>query len=227
MRIWDSLSRFLMSEQSREKFLSQGREPHGWPGLWTVLKSHFEGFTIYNPLGLAAATFFTFNLKNPWWHASIHHDHYSVNAYAFILSHHLPPEAVQYVIETPRPAVVLLLLMLLGFWLLSFWGSTLSARKGKRFLIFAGVFMLLYTAGFYGSLFYACHRIGKPVVGTFSIQATLMMVEGRFYFEKAYFYAIGAAALVALFSLIHGWIPIRLAGPASKDDPKAPPGSPP
>ena len=216
-----------MSQQSLEKFLSEGREPHGWPGLRAVLKAHFKGFTIYNPLGLAVATFFIFNLKNPWWHASLHHDHYSVDAYAFILSHHLPPEALHYVIETPRPAVVLLLLLLLGYWLLSFWGSTLPGRKGKRFLLFTGVFMLLYTAGFYGSLFYACHRIGKPVVGTFPIQATLMMVEGRFYFEKAYFYAIGAGALVALSSLIHGWIPIRLAGHSSKDDSKGAAGSPP
>ena len=216
-----------MSQESREKFQSRGQEPHGWTGLWAVLKGHFEGFTIYNPLGLTAATFFIFNLKNPWWHASLHHDHYSVNAYAFILSHHLPPEALHYVIETPRPAVVLLLLLLLGYWLLSFWGSTLPGRKGKRFLLFTGVFMLLYTAGFYGSLFYACHRIGKPVVGTFPIQATLMMVEGRFYFEKAYFYAIGAAGLVALSSLIHGWIPIRFVGHSSKVDPKGVTGSPP
>ncbi len=227
MRILDSLSRFLMSQQSREKFLSRGREPHGWPGLLEVLKGHFVGFTIYNPLGLATATFFIFNLKNPWWHASIQNERLFINAYAFILTHNLPPEGWSYIIETPRPAVVLLLLILLGFWLLSFWGSTLSGRKGKRFLIFTGVFMLLYTAGFYGSLFYACHRVGRPVVGQFSIQAALTQVVAQFYFEKAYFYAIGAGALVALSGLIHGWIPIRLAGHSSKVDQKGAPGSPP
>jgi hypothetical protein len=227
MRILDSLSRILISQESRQKFLSQGQEPHGWPGLWAVLKGHFEGFTIYNPLGLAAATVFIFNLKNPWWHASIHHDRFFINAYAFILTHNLPPEGWRYIIETPRPAVVLLLLMLLGNWLLGFWGSTLSGGKGKRFLIFGGVFMLLYTAGFYGSIFYACHRVGRPVEGEFSIQAALMQVTGQFYFAKAYFYAIGAAALVALSSLIHGWIPIRLIGHSSKDDSKGAPGSPP
>jgi hypothetical protein len=226
MRILDSFSRFLMSQESREKFLSQGREPHGWPGLWAVLKAHFAGFTIYNPLGLAAATVFLFNLKNPWWHASIHHDYYSINAYAFVLTHNLPPEAWEYVIETPRPAVVVLLFMLLGNWLLGFWGSTLSGGKGKRFLIFAGLFMLLYTASFYGSLFYACHRVEMPVVGQFPIK-TRVGVVGQLYFQKAYFYAIGAAALVALSSLIHGWIPIRLAGHSSKDDPQGAPGSPP
>jgi hypothetical protein len=226
MRILDSLSRFLMSQESGQKFLSQGREPHGWPGLRAVLEDHFKGFTIYNPLGLAAATFFAFNLKNPWWHASIQNERLFINAYAFILTHNLPPEGWRYIIETPRPAVVLLLLMLLGNWLLSFWGSTLSGRKGKRFLIFAGVFMLLYTAGFYGSLFYACHRVGRPVVGQFSIQAALTQVVGQFYFEKAYFYAIGAGALVALSSLIHGWIPLRFAGHSSKVNPKGAAGSP-
>ena len=216
-----------MSQESHEKFLSQGREPHGWPGLWAVLKGHFEGFTIYNPLGLAAATFFIFNLKNPWWHATIQNERFFINAYAFILTHNLPPEGWRYIIETPRPAVVVLLLMLLGNWLLSFWGSSLSGGKGKRFLIFAGVLMLLYTAGFYGSIFYACHRVGRPVGGQFSIQAALTQVTGEFYIEKAYFYAIGAAALVALSSLTHGWIPIRLAGHSSKDDSKGAPESPP
>lgn len=198
-----------MDQKTHEKFTIQRREPQGWSDLWAVLRGHFERFAIYNPLGLVAATTFMFNLKNPWWHASIHQDQYSINAYAFVLSHNLPSEAWEYVIETPRPAIVILLLMLLGNWLLSFWGSTMSGRKGKRFLLLGGVFMLIYTAGFYGSLLYACHRVGKPVVGQFSIQAGVEVIA-QVFFLKAYYQAIGAAALTALSSLIHGWIPIRL-----------------
>jgi hypothetical protein len=209
MRILDSISRILMDQRTQEKFSMQGQQPQGWSGFWAVLRAHFERFTVYNPLGLAAATAFIYTLKNPWWHASVQQDHYSINAYAFVLSHNFPPEALEFIIETPRPAIVLLLLMLLGNWLLGFWGSTMAGRKGKRLLLLAGIFMLLYTAGFYGSLLYACQRVGRPVTGQFSIQAGVE-VAVQVFFMKAYYQAIGAAALVALSSLIHGWIPIRL-----------------
>jgi len=205
----NSISRILMGPEARQKFSAQGQEPQGWSGLWGVLRAQFERFVIYNPLGLAAATAFIYNLKNPWWHASVQQDHYSINAYAFVLSHNFPPEALEFIIETPRPAIVLLLLMLLGNWLLVFWGSTMAGRKGKRFLLLAGILMLLYTAGFYGSLVYACQRVGKPVTGQFSVQAGVE-VAVQVYFMKAYYRAIGAAAVVALSSLIHGWIPIPL-----------------
>jgi hypothetical protein len=209
MRILNSISRILMDQKTHDKFATQGQEPRGWSGLWAVLRAHFERFAIYNPLGLVAATAFIYNLKNPWWHASIHQDHYSINAYAFVLSHNLPSEALEFIIETPRPAIILLLLMLLGNWLLGFWGSTMAGPKGKRFLVFAGILMLLYTAGFYGSLLYACQRVGKPVTGQFSIQAGVE-VAVQVYFMKAYYHAIGAAAVLALSSLTHGWFPVRL-----------------
>jgi len=209
MKILDFISRILMDQKTHDKFAVQGREPQGWSGLWAVLRGHFERFAIYNPLGLLAATAFMFTLKNPWWHASIHQDHHSINAYAFVLSHNLPPEAWEYIIQTPRPAIIVLLLMLLGNWLLSFWGSTMAGPKGKRFLLLAGILMLLYTAGFYGSLLYACQRVGRPVVGQFSIQAGVEVVV-QVFFMKAYYQAIGAAAVVALSSLIHGWFPVRL-----------------
>ncbi len=222
----NSISRILMSPETRQKFSVQGQEPQGWSGLWAVLRAHFERFTVYNPLGLVAATVFIYNLKNPWWHASIHQDHHSINAYAFVLSHNLPAEALEFIIETPRPAIVLLLLMLLGNWLLGFWGSTMAGRKGRRFLLLAGIFMLLYTAGFYGSLLYACQRVGKPVTGQFSIQAGVE-VAAQVFFMKAYYRAIGAAAVVALSSLIHGWIPIPLHRRSSSADSKGAPGDPP
>jgi hypothetical protein len=79
----------------------------------------------------------------------------------------------------------------------------------------------------YASLFYACHRVGRPVEGQVSIQAEMTQVTGEFYFVKAYFYAIGAAVLVAVSSLIHGWVPIRLAGHSPKDSSKSVPESPP
>ena len=207
MRILNFISRILMSLETRQKFSIQGQEPRGWSGLWAVLRAHFERFTVYNPVGLLAATAFIYSLKSPWWHASVQQDHYSINAYAFVLSHNFPPEALEFIIETPRPAIVLLLLMLLGNWLLGFWGSTMAGRKGKRLLLLTGIFMLLYTAGFYGSLLYACQRVGRPVTGQFSIQAGVE-VAVQVFFMKAYYQAIGAAALVALSSLIHGWIPI-------------------
>jgi len=215
MPILDSISRILINQEIRERLKTQGFEPKGWLGLWTVIKGHFQRFTIYNPLGLVAATAFMVTLKNPWWHASIHQDHHSINAYAFVLRHNLPPEGWEYIIETPHPAIVILLLMLFGNWFLSFWGSTMSGRKGKWFLLIAGAFMLLYTAGFCGALFYACNRVGRPVVGQFSIQAGVEVVI-QVFFLKAYYQAIGAAALVALSSLIHGWIPIRLHGRLDK-----------
>jgi hypothetical protein len=226
MKILDFISRILMSPEARQRFSAQGQEPQGWSGLWAVLRSHFERFTVYNPLGLVAATAFIYNLKNPWWHASIHQEHHFINAYAFVLSHNLPAEALEYIIETPRPAIVLLLLMLLGNWLLGFWGSTMAGQKGKRFVLLAGILMLLYTAGFYGSLLYACQRVGKPVTGQFSMQAG-MEVAVQVFFMKAYSHAIGAAVLVALSSLIHGWLPIHFHGKSSSADLKGASGRPP
>jgi hypothetical protein len=86
--------------------------------------------------------------------------------------------------------------------------------------------MLLYTAGFYGSLVYACQRVGKPVTGQFSVQAGVE-VPVQVYFMKAYYRAIGAAAVVALSSLIQGWIPIPFHRRSSNGDSKGAPGSPP
>ena len=118
---------------------------------------------------------------------------------------------LDYVIETPVVAVVFFLFLLAGYFILAFWGSTMEGKKGRLYLVFTGLCMLLYTAGFLGALLFAMHRINQPLTGASSIIYTVE-VDIIMYFSRAYFVAIGAGILCMASALIHGLFNIRLTG---------------
>ncbi|MBW2651073.1 MAG: hypothetical protein JRC66_08750 [Deltaproteobacteria bacterium] len=209
MNFPDLLKNMLADDAAKRKLWKDGKGPPGPGGFLKVIHEHFLQFTLYNPPALLAAIVFTGSLFFPWWYAKVYEDYYTINAYAFILQHDLPPEGVSFVIETPIVAVVFLILMLAGYFFLVFWGSTMEGEKGKLFLFWGGLFMLLYTVGFYGALLFATHRIGQPVTGYSSIPYTVE-VDIFMTFSKAYFIAISAGAVCMVSALVHGRFSINL-----------------
>lgn len=208
MKLMSYIARLFADEpakhrQDNNKTLSEG------PMLRAVVRDHFHHLTLYNAFALMAGIVFVATLFYPWWHASVYDNYYTINAYAFILQHNLPPEGRTFIIETPRIAVALLIALLAGYFFLVFWGSTMEGKKGKLFLVWSGVFMLLYTAGFYGSLLFATHRVGQPVTGYSSVVFTVE-VDIFMSFTRAYFTAIGSGTLCIVSSLLHGLVPLRL-----------------
>lgn len=208
MKSFSLLIKILIDDSTRRRLQGKGKEIRGLRGLLRVFSGHFHHLTLYNPLGLLAGIVFTASVLKPWWHASIHEETHSINAYAFILKHDLPPEGMKYIIETPLPAVVFLLLVLSGYLFLAFWGSTMAGKKGRLYMVWTGACMLIYTAGFFGALLFACHRIGRPVLGQFTIQDMVEVVIHS-YFLPPYYYAIGSGIFCLLSSLTHGWITVR------------------
>ena len=210
MRLSDLLIRTLIDDATQRRLQKEGKEITGFRGLLRVFPGHFHKPTLYNPLGLLAGVGFTVGLFNPWWHATVREGRYAIDAYAFFLSHNLPIEGMKYIIETPVPVVVILLLGLLVYLFIAFWGSTMAGKKGSLYVALGGLLMLIYTAGFYGTLLFGCHRIDQPVSGEFIIYQDMAKVNVHTYFLPSYYFAIGAAILCLLSSLVHGWIPIRL-----------------
>lgn len=208
MNVLDFIVKLLADEFTKRRH-DDGKALSGAPALGAVVKSHFHHLTLYNPLALITGIVFTATLFFPWWYAAVHDNAYTINAYAFILQHDLPPEGMYFIIETPRIAVALLIVLLAGYFFLVFWGSTMEGKKGRRFLIWSGVFMLLYTTGFYGSLLFATHRIGQAVTG-YSYVTITIQVDTFMTFTRAYFVAIGAGAVCILSSLLHGVVPLKL-----------------
>ncbi len=196
-------------ESSLQVFREGNREPETFADLWFVFRNHLRGLTLYNPLGLAAGIAFTASIFSPWWYAALNLDYFTIRAYPFILRHDLPSDSLHYVIETPLVGVAFLLWLLLSYLFLAFWGSTLPGKKGRLFLIADGIFMLLYTAGFYVSIWYATQRVNLPVTGYSSVAATVQ-VDIHMHFLTPYYIAIGAGVLCALASLVHGAVKIRL-----------------
>jgi len=209
MKLLTILSNLLASEATKTRLWSDGNPPGGLNGFSLVVRDHFNQFTIYNPIALACGIIFSVSLFFPWWYAKIYESYYTINAYAFILQHDLPPEGMSFVIETPAVAVVFLVLMLAGYFLLVFWGSTMEGKKGKLFLVWSGLFMLLYTAGFYGTLFFATHRINQPVTG-YSFIIYSVQVDVFMFFTRAYFVAIGSAAVCMLSAILHAHLNVKL-----------------
>jgi hypothetical protein len=201
---------FIYGDDSSLRVFREGnREPETFADLWFIFRNHFRGLTLYNPLGLLAGIVFTATIFKPWWYAALHMDYFTIRAYPFILRHDLPSDSLDYVIETPLVGVAFLLWLLLSYLFLAFWGSTLPGKKGRLFLIADGLFMLLYTAGFYIALWYATHRVNLPVTGYSSVAATVQ-VDIHMHFLNPYFIAIGAGAVCLLSALIHGLAKIRL-----------------
>jgi len=209
MNFPDLLKNILADDATKRKLWKDGKGPPGLSGFSKVIHEHILRLTLYNPLALLAVIVFTGSLFFPWWYAKVYENYYTINAYAFILQHDLPPEGISFVIETPIVAVVSLVFMLAGYFFLVFWGSTIEGKKGKLFLFWSGLFILLYTAGFYGALLFATHRIGQPVTGYSSIAYTVE-VDIFMTFSKAYFVAISAGAVCVISALVHGRFGIKL-----------------
>jgi hypothetical protein len=198
-------------DASLQVFREANREPETFADLGFVIKNHFRGLTLHNPLGLLAGIAFTASIFSPWWYAALHLDYFTIKAYPFILRHDLPSDSLHYVIETPIIGVAFLIWLLLSYLFLAFWGSTLPGKKGRLFLVADGIFMLLYAAGFYGAIWFATQRVNLPVTGYSSVAATVQ-VDIHMHFLTPYYIAIGAGVLCLLAALIHGAVKIRLGG---------------
>ncbi len=197
------LNRMFVDPATGEAFRDRPEGLEGFRGAGIVLAGHFRNAALYNPLGLVAGIVFAWTLFHPWWYAYVYNNEYSIRAFPFILSHDLPSEGLPYVIETPHVAVVFLILLLAGYLFLALWGSTMEGKKGKLFLLFTGIFMLLYAAGFYGAILFATYRVHVPATGYASINHTVT-VDIYMFFTRAYFIAIGAGIVSALSPILHG-----------------------
>lgn len=162
------------------------------------------------PAALVSFAVFAATLFHPWWKAVVHHDTYLIQAFAFVLQHNLPFDmGTDFIIETPRPAVIFFLCLFVFYALLVLWGGTMKGNKGRTFVALAGLCMMLYTAGFYGAIWYATDRIDVPVTG-FALVIFEVPVDVFMNFERSYFVAIGAGAACLLSSLFHGFPTLRL-----------------
>jgi len=205
------VSRIYADESTLQTFRENHREPETFADLIFVFTSHFRGLTLYNPVGLLAGIVFTAAIFKPWWYAAMHMDYYFIHVYPFILRHDLPSDSLEYIIETPLAGAAFLLWLLLSYLFLAFWGSTMAGKKGRLFLLADGIFMLLYTAGFYLALWYSTNRVNMPVTGYSSVPATVQ-VDIHMHFLTPYYVAIGAGVLCLFSALVHGVGRIRLAG---------------
>ena len=84
----------------------------------------------------------------------------------------------------------------------------MAGRKGRLFLLCSGLFMLLYTAGFYCALLYATHRVAVPVTGSAVIDYT-MPIDVDMQFLAHYYVAIISGIVCMASALSHGFITIK------------------
>lgn len=209
MRFLNLLENIFIDDATRQSLAQDESTPRGMKRIFKTFTGHFREFTLYNVFGLASGITFFISIFFPWWRGDVYDRMYTIDAYPFILIHDLPPEGFKYVIETPLIAVILLPVVLFGYLFLAFWGSTMPGKKGRLFLMWSGLFMLAYTAGFYGSLLFACTLAELPVVGLGIIHYTVD-VDVFMYFLRPYYVAIGAGVACILSALVHGLLPIRL-----------------
>jgi hypothetical protein len=212
MKLSDLLTSILIDDSTRRRLQQEGKDLKGFRGLLRVFPGHFHNPTLHNPLALLAAVAFAASIFNPWWHASVREGRYTIDAFAFFLDHNLPIEGMKYIIETPLPGVVILLIGLLLYLFIASWGCTMAGNKGGLYVALGGLLMLMYTAGFYGTLLFGCHRIGQPITGEYFVYQDMAKVAVHTYFLPSYYFATGAGIICLLSSLIHGWPPITLYG---------------
>lgn len=208
MKFLDFVIRLFIDDSTKERLKREGKNSKGLKGILRVFLGHFHQFTLYNPLGLISGIVFTGTLFYPWWFASVYNNTSTIRAYPVVLRHNLPPDGLEFVIETPPILVSLLILSLAGYLFLAFWGSTMAGKKGKLVLMWSGLFMFFYTAGFYGSILFATHRVKVPVTGDAVIDY-LVPVDVTMQFMSPYYLAIGAAIICILSALLHGRISIK------------------
>jgi hypothetical protein len=215
MKIIDSLSRLLIDEETQRKLRAEGKEPMGFRGLLAVIHEHVRHLTVYNPLAILAGAAFLASARKPWWHASVSGGAFlgggrTLDGYPFYLKHTVPPEGWRFLIETPILLSAVLICGLLLYFLIVVWGGTSAGNKGRLFVAAGGLLMLIYTAGFFSTVYLACYRIGGTPLEDFTLVATLPVTVHP-QFMCPYYYAIGAGIVCLLSSLIHGWSTIRLS----------------
>ena len=214
MKIFDRLINLLMDEDTKKDFQAEGREPTGFRGSLMIVSGHCRHLTLYNPFAVLAGAAFLASTLNPWWHATVIGGAFvgtgrTLDAFAFYLKHNVPPEGWRFIIETPLPVSVILVFGLLGYFLIVLWGATSAKKKGKLFVACGSFLMLIYGGGFFGTVLFACYRIGGTPLEAFPLEATFpVTVEPRFL--PSYYYAIGSGLMCLLSSLIHGRLKIRL-----------------
>lgn len=209
MKFLKILENIFIDDATRRNLAQDESDPQGMRRILKIFTGHFREFTIYNIFGLAAGIVFFSTIFFPWWRGDVYNRTYTIDAYPFVLIHNLPPEGFKYVIDTPVIAVILLPVVLFGYLFLAFWGSTMPGKKGRLFLMWSGLFMLAYAAGFFGSLLFACTLVDMPVVGLGIIHYTVD-VDVFMYFLQPYYVAIGAGVACLFSPLVHGLLPIRL-----------------
>lgn len=213
MKLFDLLTRILIDDSTRERSQQEGEEIKGFRGFLRVFPGHFHRLTLYNPLGLLAGVAFVASFNSPWWHATVDEGRISIDAFAYALKHTVPPIGRIFIIETPPAFSVFMLLSVLLYFLIVFWGVTMAGMKGRLFVASGGLLMLLYIAGFSGAVFFALHRIGGSVSGDFHVYSYLgRRIDVHPFFLPTYYWAIGAGSICLLSSLIHGLLPIRFYG---------------
>jgi hypothetical protein len=210
MKLFDFLTRILIDDSTRGRLQEEGKEIKGFRGLLRVFPGHFHNPTLYNPLALLAGVAFIATFNSPWWHATVDKGRISIDAFAFALRHTVPPIGRIFIIETPPAFSAFMLLSVLLYFLIVFWGATMAGMKGRLFVVAGGLLMLLYIAGFSGAVFFAVYRIGGGLSEEFHVYSYLgRRIDVRPFFLPTYYWAIGAAAICLLSSLIHGLLPIR------------------
>jgi hypothetical protein len=210
MGLFSLLTKILIDDSTRRRLHEEGEEIKGFRGFLRVFPGHFHKPTLYNPLGLLAAIAFVASFRNPWWHATVDEGRIVIDAFGYALKHTVPPIGRVFIIETPPAFSVFMLLGVLVYFLIVFWGSTMAGRKGRLYVALGGALLLIYTAGFYGALLYALYRIGGTLTEDFHVYSYLMRkIDVDPFFLPTYYWTIGAAIVCLLSSLIHGWLPIR------------------
>jgi hypothetical protein len=214
MKISDRLSKLLMDEETARDFRAEGSEPRGLRGLLQVLGRHFRRLTLSNPVAVLAGAAYLASTFYPWWRVTIIGGAFvgtgrTLDAFAFYYRHNIPPEGWRFLIEMPLIASVAAAGLLLVYFLIILWGATSAGKKGKLFVAGGGLLLLFYTAGFFGTVFFACYRIGGTPLKEFPLAATFPVVVVP-VFLPAYFAAIGAGAVCLFSSLIHGKAALRL-----------------
>ncbi len=214
MGLFDFLSKVLIDESTRSRLQEEGKEIKGFRGFLRVFPGHFHNPTLYNPLALLAGIAFIATLQNPWWHATVDEGRISIDAFGYALKHTVPPIGRIFIVETPPEFSAFMLLSVLFYFLIVFWGSTMAGMKGRVYVALGGVLLLCYTAGFYGALVYALllrpDVLHGALTDVFHVYSYLgRKIDVRPFFLPTYYWAIGAGAVCLLSSLIHGWLPIR------------------
>jgi hypothetical protein len=214
MKIVNRLSKLLMDEETARSFQAEGREPEGFRGLAQVLGGHFRQLTLSNPLAVLAGAAFLASTFYPWWRITIIGGAFvgtgrTLDAFAYYYTHNIPPEGWRFVLQMPLVASIGAAGLLLVYFLIVLWGATMAGKKGRMFVACGGLLMMLYAAGFFGTTYFACYRIGGTSLAEFPLAATFPVVVAPAYLPP-YFAAIGIGAVCLLSSLIQGKAALRL-----------------